>query len=88
MEFVLQHGNIGQYSESQVESYHHTYNRLLSHHINCGKNMTKQHHRALADTCIQAVTQQYAHVIKPRICPRCKLPIKKQDFIEYCHCNK
>lgn len=87
LEFVFHHHNLGQFSESPVESYHHTHNRTMARHINCGKKAAEQHRRALADTCVQAATAQHAPQVKPRFCRTCHLPIKKSHSAPFCQCN-
>jgi hypothetical protein len=55
-EFAARHRILGAVSESQIESYHATFNTLL-HEVN--RNMTHQPHKAmtrsLADTSVRAV---------------------------------
>jgi len=81
VEFAREHGGLGAYNESPVESSHHDVHLTFERHSNCGRNTTIKERKTLSDINQRRTSRIYSGRIlpppTPRLCPACGRPSAK-----------
>lgn len=79
--FMEQHGYLGAYSESSIESAHHDVHQTFENHGSQGQNLVHKQRRMHSDIVQKRISRVESGSIllppTPRLCPRCGVPSAK-----------